>query len=285
MKYADPCPTYGSNTYEDIKELSPGRKEILRSGKGQQVCCCNWTDGSLGLGIAQIGRDIILGGAVFISSALMSFPLIPIRFVPLLWNGTFYGVTVFVVSHLAMKTLGFENRWMEWISSSILALGLFNIQSFIHECGHAIAGRILLHHPKVTIKIIPFFGGSTKFIPMTPSFIGQFFKAQRVFLMIAASGPLVSLGLSCSLLCWGIKKLEPYPKIGRLAVCAAIIDVLFHLHSAISALQISPTALQHDFVTLWTLGGIHPIVCISIMIGLPVFCIYTTQKGACLTFL
>lgn len=233
--------------------------------------------------IAQIGCDIILSVAVFTSSAMISFPFISTRFVPLLWNGTFYGVTIFVVSRLIIRTLGFENSWMEWISSTILALGLFNVQSLIHECGHAIAGRILLKHPNITIKIIPFFGGSTKFIPMTASFIAQFFKAQRVLLVIAASGPFLSLGLSCCLLHWGIKKLEHYPKMGRLAVCAAIIDVLFHLHSAISALQLSPTALQYDFVTLWTLGGIHPIVCASVIIGLPVFCIYTTQKEACLT--
>ncbi|MBX9743938.1 MAG: hypothetical protein K2X08_01865 [Chlamydiales bacterium] len=233
--------------------------------------------------IAQIACDIILSTAIFISSALMSFPFIPTRFVLLLWNGTFYVVSVFVISRLINRILDFGNHWMEWISSTILALGLFNIQSFIHECGHAIAGIILLQQPNITIKIIPFFGGSTKFIPMTASFIAQFFKAQQVFLVIAASGPLLSLSLSCCLLRWGIKKLELYPRIGRLAVCAATIDVLFHLHSAISALQLSPIALQYDFVTLWTLGGIHPIVCASFIIGLPVFCIYTTQKEACLT--
>lgn len=261
MKYATLFPILGSNSYECIQKHSFENT------------------------IAQVGCDIILSAAVFTSSALMSFPFIPTRFVALLWNGTFYGITVFVVSRLAIRTLGFENSWMEWIPSAILASGLFNLQSFVHECGHAIAGRILLRQPHITIKIIPFFGGSTQFIPMTASFIGQFLTAQRVFLLIAASGPLVSLSLSCCLLIWGIKKLELYPRMGRLAICAAITDVLFHLHSAISALQLSPTALKHDFVTLWTFGGIHPIVCASIMIGLSVFCIYTTQKEACLTLL
>jgi len=222
----------------------------------------------------EVLRDVILSSAVFISSALSTLPFTPARFVPLLWYGTFGGVALYVISSFAIRILELENTWAKWIPSIMLALALFNIQSLVHECGHALAGTLLLEQPNIVIKIIPFFGGSTKFVPMIASAICHAFKAQQIFLIIAACGPLVALGFSYSLLKWGIKKLEVYPAIGRLAICAATIDILFHFHSAISALQIASTSLQYDFVAIRTLAGIHPLVCAFVIVGIAAFLAY-----------
>lgn len=211
--------------------------------------------------VSRIAHNAILSTTLFISSALITSCFTQARFALLLWGGTFGGISLFLISSSVLKILGFENSSAEWIPSAILSLSLFNIQTLIHECGHALAGRLLLQSPKITIKIIPFFGGSTNFMPMIASKIGQMLQAQKTFLIIASCGPLMALSFSFSLLYWGIKNIEKHPTTGRPAICAATIDILFHSHSAISALWMSPTALQYDFVAIWTLAKIHPLIC------------------------
>lgn len=217
--------------------------------------------------IAQVAYDCILSSAVFIPSALITAAFMQERFKRLLWHGTIGGISIFVVSRLAIRILRLKNRFEQWIPSAILAVGLFNIQSLIHELGHVLAGTILLQRPKVVITIIPFFGGNTKFIPMTVATAWKNLKTQYAFLTIVICGPLTTLGVSFFLLQWGIKALEIHPEGGRIAICAAIIDILFHVRFAISALHISPTALQHDFVAIRTLAGIHPLICGSVILG------------------
>jgi hypothetical protein len=115
---------------------------------------------------------------------------------------------------------------------------------------------------------------------MIASSLGRSLTVQKVFSMIAACGPLASLSLSYFLLQWGIKRLEAHKTTGRLAISAATIDILFHFRSAISALKISPTSLQYDFVALRTLAGIHPLVCATAIVGLAALLAYkaSTQR-------
>lgn len=233
--------------------------------------------------IMQVTHDIMLSGAIFISSALITSHFTQERFSLLLWNGTLVGIATFLISRLALRMLGLESSSLQWISSTILAMGLFNIQSLIHECGHVFAGMVFLQRPRIIIKIIPFFGGSTKFVPMIASEAWKCLKTQCIFLAIVACGPLTALSFSFLLLRWGMKTLGFYPGIGRIAACAAIIDILFHFRASISALHISPIALQHDFVAIRTLAGIHPLICASVIAGLAVFFVYkaSIQREEC----
>lgn len=138
----------------------------------------------------------------------------------------------------------------------------------IHEAGHAAAAALLYKGAKPQITIMPHQGGMTSFWVNGLTKIGRIFGEKGSRLLIAGAGPAAALLADSIQIGVAHVVRKSHPTLSRYLKITAIFSLIAHTMYAFSAFT-ATKIVGHDFAVLWA-GGIHPMVSIVSIVGLPI---------------
>ncbi len=149
------------------------------------------------------------------------------------------------------------------------AVGLSSINIFIHESGHALAAKLCFLKPNIKMHIAPYQGGTTTYsVSNGLTRIGQFLGKQMSILVATAAGIAFSTLFAMAEIGLAFALQHKAPQVSLTLNCHAISQIFNEVIYGLSAFTL-PFSSAHDFTTLWYSGGIHPLIPIALMIGLP----------------
>lgn len=157
-------------------------------------------------------------------------------------------------------------EWLVGINFAVLTG--YNVQTLIHESGHAMAASFIYKKAQPVIEIYPFLGGITQFqkTPMTP--FGKNLGPVAATCLRVASGPALTLILSSVLFAIGLAIQEKHPQLGKYLISWSLLDFIVHSVYAYSAVDLDPSNLTHDFTHL-AIFGLDPITATIGIIAIP----------------
>lgn len=140
-----------------------------------------------------------------------------------------------------------------------------------HEAGHALAAAAVYEHANPRIEIFPGKGGMTTFNPSALTHFGKWLgpKLSAVFTILA--GPVAGIFSATALLGLSHYLQDNHPRLSLYLQISAVVNIVQHVFYALSALgQKASSMAGHDFVMLWKIGHIHPIIAAISMAALPI---------------
>lgn len=148
-------------------------------------------------------------------------------------------------------------------------IGLAGIIPLIHELGHATSAWICFKNPKIEINVKPYQNGSTSYYISKLTHFGSILGKNNALLLTTAAGMMAStfFGMCEIGLAECIK--EKCPTLSQCLNYHAIVQILNDIIYGLMSLLSQRTDLTNDFIRLWNLGGIHPLIPITAMIALP----------------
>lgn len=138
----------------------------------------------------------------------------------------------------------------------------------IHEAGHAAAASLLYKGAKPQITVMPLQGGMTSYWVNGLTKIGRFFGEKGSRLIVAGAGPAAAVLADTIQIGVAHVVKKSHPTLSRYLKITAIFSLIGHTLYAFSAFT-ATKIVGHDFAVLWA-GGIHPMVSIVTMVGLPI---------------
>lgn len=149
------------------------------------------------------------------------------------------------------------------------ALSGYNVQTVVHEAGHAWAAKAVYakSHPRITV--IPFVGGATtiKQIGLTP--LGKKVGVLVARFLFVAAGPVFTLLISSIAFVAGQILKHTSPRLAKHLITYAVADMLCTAYYAYTAIGESSLNLSHDFVSLSHMG-LSPVTATISILALPI---------------
>lgn len=140
----------------------------------------------------------------------------------------------------------------------------------VHEAGHAFTVHLLYQNARTKIEIFPLKGGVTWYWAGPLSKVGEFFGQKYCHLIFSAAGPAAAIFIATIDLGLSHYFKQEHPELHRYFLCAAISSIAQHILYALSALLAKNPRSEHDFIQLWKLGGIHPLLSVICIVALPI---------------
>ncbi|WP_068469611.1 hypothetical protein [Candidatus Protochlamydia phocaeensis] len=144
-----------------------------------------------------------------------------------------------------------------------------NRDVLIHEAGHALAAAAVYQKARPTIEIFPLEGGVTRFFITPLTKLGNFLGEKNARLFVTAAGPGAAILAAATHIGLAHYLKDSHPELSHYFLCTAITSVFQHVTYALSALWMAKPSIGHDFVHLWQVGNIHPIVAAITMVAIP----------------
>lgn len=153
------------------------------------------------------------------------------------------------------------------------SVGLALPNLLVHEGGHAFAANLLFRNPQASIWVIPFKGGATGYIISNgPTALGSLLGRRCSLLVIAAAGFMATSALAVIEMLAASRLAGKRPVLAEYLNLHAISNLFNEVIYGLSAFLASEQDIAHDFVNLWYVGGIHPLIPVTTMIALPLLC-------------
>ncbi len=145
----------------------------------------------------------------------------------------------------------------------------------IHECGHVIAASALFKEPNIKVTINPFKGGNTSYtVSKGLTKVGEFLGKENAILLTTAAGFMASTFFAMFEFGLAYHLKEQYPNLSECLNHHAIAQILNDVVYALTTFFTHQSNLGHDFMRLWQVGGVHPLIPIAFMIILPLIELY-----------
>lgn len=146
---------------------------------------------------------------------------------------------------------------------------------WFHEMGHALAARACYQNPKTMVRIRSFSGGMTSYSSSGPmTFLGRFLGERRTLLAITAAGiGMTVLTASIALVCSQLLH-EKKPVLADCLQGHAKAQLVQDIMYGFTSFSVSKADISHDFIRLWTIGGIHPLLPIIASVAIPSLALY-----------
>jgi hypothetical protein len=163
------------------------------------------------------------------------------------------------------KFIRYQEHFCYGISK--LAYAIFHLLTFqitLHEMGHALAGLVLFQGKTPTIEV-SYLNGSTRTYTNQLSTVGAKIGAQKSLLILSAAGILMETIYNLGMLFFA-----HYSKDSDYAndlYARVSLNVFSSVSYALTAIWQS--AMANDFLSIKTLGKIHPIVSAVMMVAIP----------------
>lgn len=213
--------------------------------------------------LTDIAASILLHGAV---SAVM-FP-------PSLYYGAKVIGGTAIIALAKSLIFGSDNdaRCEKHVAKATIVnlIGISKPNIYIHELGHATAALLCYQNPNVRIAATWFRGGRTT------TTIGNGFTAFGKYLgefhskMLLDSGGLIS-STTCAVTefatAFAIRK--KYPTLSNFLIYHGISQLANEILYGMRSLTASKFDLSNDFINLWQVWGIHPLIPVGLMVALP----------------
>lgn len=277
--YNTPLASVKQNYSHVIKEVKQGFDRRITKGIDkatvQKICKV------AGRALAEVAISFTINVAVMMCFATpLSIPLVTTALI-----GAFAGVVVSTAWELYRQNkaqplpktdaelkheLGTQNaeRLARFGMTNLAGLSGPNIA--IHECGHALGAVSFFKNSHPKIDVFPFRGGQTSYqISYGLTKLGKFLGEHRSLLVTAGAGMMISTVFAMLEfgLAHGIS--GSYPTVSEWMNYHAISQLMNEVVYGLTAFLVSRFDLTHDFVYLWKVGGIHPLIPIALMIALP----------------
>jgi hypothetical protein len=180
--------------------------------------------------------------------------------------------TIFIVSRIAQ--LFFKNQpipaFFNSIARSTLVTSLtMKINNYIHEYGHAIAAHLSYINAKPEI-FANFSEGSHRYaVSYGLTRFGQFLGEQRARLLITASGLMTPIFMTVAefALAYGVCS---SPQDLHEILIDHGFSQLAHAAYYSATTFFGDAQLENDFYQLWQMGGLHPLLTITLMLAIPI---------------
>lgn len=154
--------------------------------------------------------------------------------------------------------------------SLVNAIGLAGPIPLIHEMGHAAAAQCLFVNPRPEIKIRPFQGGATDYyVSRGLTKLGKLLGKENSILCVTAAGMAGSTLFGMVEIAIAHLIGEKHPEVSQWMTYHAVAQILNDVVYGITSFMASRLDLTHDFIRLWNLGSIHPLIPIALMVALP----------------
>lgn len=172
-------------------------------------------------------------------------------------------------SLLRGDTESFFVRSQDAINSSHFALlSGFNVQTVVHEAGHALAAKMVYSPVRTQIIVQPFQGGYTQLRSGGLSAFGKRIGPLAARCFVVAAGPGFTVLISSVAYVAGCVLRDSSPKLAKYLMAYGASDILFTAWYAYTGMNASPDDLAHDFVYLSQVG-LSPLVAAIGLAALP----------------
>lgn len=232
------------------------------------------------LTVGSIARRIFpeIALAFSLNYAVVNFVAIPLT-VPLftLALATTLAAGCIALAYDYYRKKGIEKERMQAVQklsriSIVNTVGLAGPNIVIHESGHALAASALFKNAQPLIEIDPFNGGATSYaISYGLTRWGNFLGQRQAMLVIAAAGLIASTIFALFEFGLAHKLQHSYPLLSQYLNLHGISQILNEVIYGLTAFFADKIELGHDFIYLWQMGEIHPLIPIALIIAIPLF--------------
>lgn len=272
-------------TRESIYSLNLDREVFIRPSQREGI---KTKPSALKTVIARISPAaarafLELAAAFAVNTAIIVFFASPLG-APL----SILGITPCLMSLMAMQIvkmgwqiysaqLGQADRWDTTFGhfarfSIVNGIGLGGLIPFIHEyLGHAVAAKALFKNPNIRVQVFPYRGGHTTYtVSKGLTKIGALLGKENSILFVTAAGMMASTLIAMFEFGVAYKIKDQYPLVSEYLTYHGIAQLLSDVVYGLTTFFSFHGNLSHDFMRLWNLGGIHPLIPITLMVALPV---------------
>ncbi len=143
------------------------------------------------------------------------------------------------------------------------------LNCLIHEMGHACAASLLFvkANPEITAT---FTTGRTAYaVSYGLTALGKVLSRSSALLAITAAG-LLTPSLCCiAEFAFAERLITYHPQLSAFLIDHGLSQLAQTLLYGMTTFFASNSDLQHDFINLWQLGGLHPMILLLLIVGLP----------------
>jgi hypothetical protein len=169
-----------------------------------------------------------------------------------------------------VESLQFAHSFLQYLCPiSFTILDITTRDVLVHESGHALTAMALYQNARPTIEVFPLEGGVTRYSAGPLTKLGEFFGRKISGVIVSGAGAAFSILFATVNIGLAHHFKQDHPELHRYLLCAAISSIAQHVFYALSALWEKRPSSGHDFVKLWRVGGIHPVISVICMVALP----------------
>lgn len=181
-------------------------------------------------------------------------------------------LTAFVITKIAQYY--FKNAsipiWMQELSLPACATSLsFRINNFIHEYGHYIAARLSFIDAKPEVFVNYNQGATSYIISNGLTRFGRFLGEQRALLFITAAGLMTPIFCTIAEFAMAHGLYDSCPDLSEFFIDHGFSQLASAFYYGASAFFSYEGQLENDFILLWQIGEIHPLISITLMLAVP----------------
>lgn len=163
---------------------------------------------------------------------------------------------------------------IENFSRSLARLSIINtttlkLSHYIHEFGHA-GAALLCYLQADPVVLVKWYEGMTSYnISYGMTKFGEFLGEHQAMLFVTSAGLFTPVVFAMGEFAAAHLLHESYPHMSEILNYHGIGQILSLALYGYQALGASKSILKHDFIRLWVMGGIHPVIPLALIIGLP----------------
>lgn len=151
------------------------------------------------------------------------------------------------------------------------AIGQSSLNILIHEAGHALTALACFVNPGIKIKWDFFVHGETSFsVSNGMTKLGNYLGKNNSIMLFRAGGLIASTVLAMTEVAIAFFVKDSSPQASLTLKCHAFSQISNDLLYGLSALLSNGFNVRNDYLALWKIGGIHPLIPMTLMVALPV---------------
>jgi hypothetical protein len=182
--------------------------------------------------------------------------------------------TCFPSQEVCQKTTLNFSVQMEGISRSLARLSIINtatlkLSHYIHEFGHAGAALLCYLQADPAIVVKWYEGMTTYNISYGLTKFGEFLGEHQAMLFVTSAGLFTPVIFALGEFTAAHLIHDNHPLASEMLNCHGVSQILNLALYGFQALDASLSILKHDFIRLWVMGGIHPLIPLTLIVALP----------------
>lgn len=154
--------------------------------------------------------------------------------------------------------------------SIVNLVGLAKPNYYLHEFGHWVASSLCYQDAEAKIAVTWFRGGGTTYVISNGlSTFGKYLGEFTSQMLIDSAGCIASTFFAMTEFAAAFYIKEKSPEASPFLFYHGVSQLFFEISYALTYVYASRKDLRHDYIKLWHVWDIHPLIPISLMIALP----------------
>lgn len=150
-------------------------------------------------------------------------------------------------------------------------LGMSSLNILIHEAGHALSAWMCFIKPNIKIHLDYFVHGDTSFtVSNGLTRFGNYLGKHNAITLFRGAGLICSTVFAMTEIAAAFFVKDSCPQASLTLNCHAFSQIANDVLYGLAALTSNGFNVRNDYLALWKIGGIHPLIPMTLMIALPV---------------